>query len=138
MDGGHAVNAEVIAISPECMVGIESDGRTVWVSTVNGTIARFGEMGIDVHTSDTTGCLHCTHGPTTFDDWWTFVAKVAEHHNIDVGERHMPDRFKAAIQREEARQHLAVAAGLSVSTSGSLVSVRHATSLFARMIGHIE
>lgn len=72
---------------------VESDGATVWVHGLDGTIGRFGRLGIDVHTADTAGCLHCTHGVTTSADWPAFVAKMQEHHGVTVGAQHCPGRF---------------------------------------------
>lgn len=73
---------------------IESDGVTVWVNGSQGSIGRFGVMGIDVHTADTSGCLHCTHGRTTAADWDIFVAKMLEHHGVVVPESVRPLRFR--------------------------------------------
>jgi hypothetical protein len=74
---------------------ITSDGVTVWINGSEGAIARFGRMGIDIHTMDTTGCLFCTHEPTDqLHHWWLFQDKVREHYNIVVYDDHMPDRFK--------------------------------------------
>ncbi len=78
---------------------IQSDGRTVWVHHIAGTIGRFGELGIDVHTPDTTGCLHCTHGVTNLGDWRVFKQKMSEHHYVTVGDEHMPIRFTEELQR---------------------------------------
>jgi hypothetical protein len=70
---------------------IQSDGRTVWVhSSLGHTIGRFGSLGIDVHTADSTGCLDCTHGPTGVIEWDRFVVSMAVHHGVDVGLEHMP------------------------------------------------
>jgi hypothetical protein len=78
-------------------VQIMSDGVTVWVNGPNGSLARFGAMGIDVHTADTTGCLYCTHGPTaTEEQWRAFVDAVAEHHHVAVTDDHRPGRIRPA------------------------------------------
>jgi hypothetical protein len=70
---------------------VRSDGVTVWVDTDRGTVARFGRLGIDVHTADTSECLYCTHGPTdTVEQWRTFVDRVLLHHNVEVDDGHMP------------------------------------------------
>lgn len=72
---------------------VVSDGVTVWVHGPHGTIARFGRLGIDVHTYDTTGCLHCTHEPTdSWAKWNEFVEAVAIHYNVDIGDEHRPSR----------------------------------------------
>lgn len=78
-----------------------SDGRTVWINAADGSnIARFGRMGIDVHTSITdqmkgaSQCLACTHGMTDFADWRRFQALVQEHYGIMVGDDHMPKYIK--------------------------------------------
>jgi len=78
---------------------IESDGETVWVHYAGMTIARFGVRGIDIHTADTTGCLHCTHGTTNFGDWRIFQQKMFEHYYVTVGDEHMPERFLAELAR---------------------------------------
>jgi hypothetical protein len=78
-------------------VQIMSDGVTVWVNGPSGSLARFGAMGIDVHTADTTGCLYCTHGPTaTEEQWRAFVDAVAEHHQVAVTNDHRPARIRPA------------------------------------------
>lgn len=78
-------------------VSITSDGITVWVNSNKGhCIARFGRMGIDIHTEDTkvaTKCLHCTHKPTTTKDWEEFKAKMQEHYGLEIPESHKPNRF---------------------------------------------
>ena len=73
---------------------IRSDGRVVWVDGPGGCIGRFGLNGIDVHTADASGCLHCTHEPTTAADWDIFVAKMDEQHGVQVPAEHKPDRFR--------------------------------------------
>lgn len=76
-------------------VDIQTDGRTVWVHSDQGhTIGRFGTLGIDVHTADSTACLHCTHEPTTVDDWHVFVTSMLLHHKVDIPDRFMPERFR--------------------------------------------
>lgn len=70
---------------------IQSDGRTVWVHTDAGTIARFGPNGVDVHTPDTAACLDCTHGTTGPDEWARFVNAMAAHYDIPVTDDHRPD-----------------------------------------------
>jgi len=77
---------------------ISTDGRTVWVNSVDGLLGRFGLQGIDIHRplseQRTQGeCLHCTHGPTTRADWDVFVVKMREHFRIDVPKKYMPKRF---------------------------------------------
>ena len=74
---------------------IVSDGTTIWINTAAGTIARFGRLGIDVHSPDTSTCLYCTHGATTEADWHRFRLAVLTHHGIPVGDQHMPTRFLA-------------------------------------------
>lgn len=70
---------------------IRSDGRTVWVDADTGfTVARFGMLGVDVHTPDTTACLDCTHGPTGPAEWDRFVASVHRHYGIVVPDEHRP------------------------------------------------
>lgn len=78
-------------------VEILSDGDMVWINggPTGGAIGRFGKNGIDIHTLDTTGCLHCTHGPTSSADYDTFVAKMLEHHGVAVGAEHRPRRFRS-------------------------------------------
>lgn len=83
---------------------LETDGITVWVTDHEGTcIARFGRLGIDIHHNregqiDTgSQCLHCTHEPTTEEDWHIFVAEVQKHHGVKVSRKFMPKRFKVAI-----------------------------------------
>lgn len=81
---------------------ITSDGVTVWVNGEHGLIGRFGRGGIDVHRSATdqvtmgTECLHCTHARPTSADWDIFVAKMREHHGIEIGPEHKPGRLKHA------------------------------------------
>lgn len=78
-------------------VAIQTDGRTVWVHSDEGhTIGRFGPLGIDVHTADSTGCLHCTHGSTTVEDWRIFVTAMLLHHGVDIPDRYMPERFRGS------------------------------------------
>jgi hypothetical protein len=85
-------------------VEIFSDGRIVWVNggDTGGAIGRFGLNGIDVHTADTTGCLHCTHERTEAADWDIFVSKMREHHGVKVGDEHRPERFLAALSRKQS------------------------------------
>lgn len=77
-----------------------SDGVTVWVNDERGyCLARFGRAGIDVHQPPGAAaavgeCLFCTHAWCTADDWPLFVAKVAEHHGVTVGDHHRPRRFR--------------------------------------------
>jgi hypothetical protein len=55
-------------------------------------------MGIDVHTANADGCLHCTHEATdSLAKWREFVDAVLLHHNIAVGDEHMPDRVRQSI-----------------------------------------
>lgn len=76
-------------------VEIVSDGVTVWVHAPQGTIARFGRNGIDVHTSDTSACLHCTHEATTTNaQWREFVSDVERFYGITVGNEHRPLRIE--------------------------------------------
>jgi hypothetical protein len=74
---------------------VESDGITVWVNGYKGLLGRFGRAGIDVHQplkdqQQKGECLYCTHEQTTPDDWPTFVAKMREHHGVEVPEKHRP------------------------------------------------
>lgn len=79
-------------------VRVRSDGTTVWVDAGPYTVARFGRLGIDVHTADSSGCLHCTHEPTdSLEKWQEFVEAVMVHHYIDVTSDHMPNRVRATI-----------------------------------------
>lgn len=79
-----------VAARPE--FDVRSDGRTVWVDAATGfTVARFGLMGVDVHTPDSTGCLDCTHGPTGPAEWDRFVASVHHHYGVVVSDEHRPD-----------------------------------------------
>jgi len=73
---------------------VESDGRVVWINGATGCVARFGANGIDIHTRDTTACLHCTHGPTTAEDWRIFQGKMLEHYRLVIGDEHRPTRFQ--------------------------------------------
>jgi hypothetical protein len=55
-------------------------------------------MGIDIHRhideqSDMGECLHCTHGPTTKEDWKVFVIKMKEHFGVEVNDKYLPKRF---------------------------------------------
>lgn len=72
---------------------IQSDGVTVWVHSPGYTVARFGLMGIDIHSPDSAACLHCTHQKTTSEDWETFKAKMLEHYSLVVGDDRKPTRF---------------------------------------------
>lgn len=93
---------EEISHNADMRYGIDSDGVTVWVNGSAGEcIGRFGRNGIDIHTTieaQTSGkpqCLHCTHEPTTINDWWVFLKKMHELYHIDpdiLGE-HIPNRF---------------------------------------------
>lgn len=75
-------------------VEVASDGTTVWVHVGGATVARFGRMGIDVHTADATGCLHCTHEPAgTWEQWRKFVEEVFVYHNVFVADVHRPERI---------------------------------------------
>lgn len=72
---------------------IQTDGTTVWVHSSDGhTIARFGRLGIDVHTADSTGCLHCTHEPTGPAEWDQFTAAMLEHHGVTIPDDCRPER----------------------------------------------
>jgi len=73
------------------------DGYTVWVNASDGSsIARFGRMGIDVHTSATAQadgavqCLACTHGQTDLADWRRFQELLIEHYGIIVDDSYIP------------------------------------------------
>jgi hypothetical protein len=78
----------------EFMYQVQSDGRSVWVHCSNGmTVARFGRFGIDVHSLDSTECLHCTHGETSPEDWAAFVASVKHHYGFVVPVEHRPERL---------------------------------------------
>ncbi|MCC4820394.1 hypothetical protein LMH81_28165, partial [Vibrio lentus] len=62
---------------------ILGDGKTVWVNNSSGDcIARFGTLGIDIHTSveeqlnGASQCLFCTHRKTNNKDWTIFKIKV--------------------------------------------------------------
>lgn len=71
---------------------IRSDGRTVWVHSDTGhTVGRFGPMGVDVHTPDSTGCLDCTHGATGPREWDRFVTSMFTHYGVRVDDEHRPD-----------------------------------------------
>ena len=80
-------------IAPADAVDVTSDGKTVWVNSATGCLGRFGRFGIDIHTRDTTGCLHCTHGIVSDDDWEVFKEKMLEHHGVLVGDIYKPLRF---------------------------------------------
>lgn len=74
-----------------------SDGRTVWINASDGSsIARFGRMGIDIHTSSTDQmngapqCLACTHEKTDLFDWRRFQKLIKQHYDIDVNDSYMP------------------------------------------------
>ncbi len=77
------------------------DGRTVWVNAADGSsIARFGRMGIDVHTSASEQekgapqCLACTHGLTDLADWRRFQELMKQHYDIVVGDKYMPKHIR--------------------------------------------
>jgi hypothetical protein len=74
-------------------VGIVSDGTVVWVNRSTGCIGRFGKNGIDVHSVDTSTCLHCTHERATKKNWEVFKEKMLEHHLVVVTNIHKPERF---------------------------------------------
>ena len=79
--------------------GIHTDDTTVWVNGAGGLLGRFGVQGIDVHRpmdeqTERGECLHCTHGPTTRQDWDVFVQKMVEHFGIKVSSKYMPQRFR--------------------------------------------
>lgn len=75
-------------------VQVTTDGITVWVCDNNGnTIGRFGRMGIDVHSADSTRCLYCTHEPTISKDWDVFVVQMRKHHGVNIEPHYRPDRF---------------------------------------------
>lgn len=76
---------------------IFGDGKTVWVNNSSGDcIARFGALGIDIHTSveeqlkGASQCLFCTHRKTDINDWKAFKVKVKELFGIDVPEQLSP------------------------------------------------
>lgn len=72
------------------------DGFTVWVNTSEVSIGRFGRMGIDVHTADGSGCLHCTHEPTdTPEAWFEFVASMDRYYGVVIPDEAMPERCRA-------------------------------------------
>ncbi len=76
----------------------ESDGRTVWVNSPDGDcIGRFSRFGIDVHRgvkqqmAGEGECLHCTHEKPDAEAWRVFQGEVLRHHNVTVGDEHMPE-----------------------------------------------
>jgi predicted methyltransferase len=75
------------------LLDVRSDGRVVWVDGIQGCVGRFGERGIDIHTADTTACLHCTHGSTSAEDWLVFQQKMLEHYDVVITDEHRPIRF---------------------------------------------
>lgn len=86
------------------MSEIITDGRTVWVNASDGScIARFGLMGIDIHTSvpaqmsGASQCLACTHGQTSLKDWRAFQLGMRQHYEIDVADAWMPARFMSEV-----------------------------------------
>ena len=77
---------------------IQADGVTVWVHTAEGTVARFGKNGIDVHRVGEAAqrlgvCLSCTHEPTTLEDWERFKEEVRVAYGIEVPDKYRPKRF---------------------------------------------
>lgn len=77
------------------------DGITVWVNSAEASIGRFGRMGIDVHTADGSGCLHCTHAPTDNPwAWGQFVADMLTFHGVVIPAEAMPIRCAAPTVRE--------------------------------------
>jgi hypothetical protein len=80
-------------------VQIQSDGITVWIHHGGETIARFGNYGIDIHSTVNNQlagqpvCLSCTHTKTTAQDWYEFVKQVKSFYGIVVSDSYMPDRF---------------------------------------------
>lgn len=86
---------------------ILGDGRTVWVNASDGSnIARFGRMGIDVHTTITdqmagaSQCLACSPGPTGFADWREFQRLVSLHYGVRVDDTYMP-KFVQCLQKDK-------------------------------------
>lgn len=73
---------------------IQSDGKTVWVHGIQGTVGRFGPRGIDIHSSDTSKCLLCTHGPTEAQEWNVFVEKMREIYGVEIADEHKPGWLK--------------------------------------------
>lgn len=72
-----------------------TDGRTVWVNGPVGLIGRFSKFGIDVHSADSAGCLHCKPGPCGRQEWGEFVASMWEHHRVLVYNSVMPDYLRS-------------------------------------------
>jgi hypothetical protein len=76
---------------------IDSDGKTVWVNSVEGCcIGRFSRAGIDVHhdadeqIARGQQCLDCRKGPTTLADWEHFKTAMAKHFEVIVTDDHRP------------------------------------------------
>ncbi len=72
----------------------------VWVHASDGsTVGRFSVRGIDIHHSladqEATGkqCLHCTHRPSTADDWDFFRAHAQAAWGLTIPE----DAFRADL-----------------------------------------
>jgi hypothetical protein len=78
---------------------IETDGITVWVNTAHECIGRFGQMGIDIHTTieaqaaGSGQCLECSHGPVSIEHWERFKVAMLEHYGVVVTDKHKPRRF---------------------------------------------
>lgn len=99
MKGSPAVTATRRKSPAPPVYEISSDYRTVWVNSAEGCLGRFGVNGIDIHRpmseQRTKGeCLHCTHEPTTLQDWGIFVLKMKEFFNIRVPAKYLPIRFR--------------------------------------------
>jgi hypothetical protein len=83
---------------------VETDGQTVWVNASDGScVARFGVMGIDIHTSisaqmsGASQCLDCTHGKTSLKDWRTFQVGMRRHYSVGVDDQWMPARIRKEL-----------------------------------------
>ena len=82
---------------------VVGDGKTVWVNGATGEcIARFGQLGIDIHRpideqKEKGQCLFCTHDQTTNEDWDLFVEKVHEYFGIAVSVDLKPKRLQHGL-----------------------------------------
>lgn len=99
---------------------VEHSYTSCWVNTASSCIGRFGQMGIDIHrpieeqVEGQSECLHCTHGPTTVEHWYEFVAKMAELYGVVIDSAQTPGFIREKLFQENRP---------AVSSSGAIGAV---------------
>lgn len=82
---------------------IRSDGTTVWVDGLDGSLGRFGPRGSDVHRTgaeQAAGLGHCLACSTT-PDWIEFIKAMREHHGCVISGLHEPAWSRESRMEED-------------------------------------